>query len=212
MGLQMREDVVPVIDRDILKQKALLLVWIGEAWNVLEAGVALWSAVTAGSVALLAFGLDSLIEIFAGGVLIWRLSRKWKRGKEEAAERRALKLVGITFFLLVAYILGQSVATLVGWLPEPRESLIGIALVIASAFVMTVLFWAKSRIAKKLGSRALRAEALESLMCDLQDLTVLLGLGLNALLGWWWADPVAALVLIPFLLKEGWEAIFPEHD
>ncbi len=120
--------------------------------------------------------------------------------------------MGITFFLLVAYILGQSVATLVGWFPEPRESLIGIALVIASAFVMTVLFWAKSRIAKKLGSRALRAEALESLMCDLQDLTVLLGLGLNALLGWWWADPVAALVLIPFLLKEGWEAIFPEHD
>ncbi len=206
----MGRDVVPVIDRDALRRRALLLVWIGEAWNVLEAGVALWSAVTAGSVALLAFGLDSLIEIFAGGVLIWRLSREWKQEEEEAAERRALKLVGITFFLLVAYILGQSLATLVGWLPEPQESLIGIALVIASAFVMTVLFWAKSRIAKRLGSRALRAEAVESLICDLQDMTVLLGLGLNALLGWWWADPVAALALIPFLLKEGWEAIFPE--
>jgi len=88
---------------------------------------------------------------------------------------------------------------------------VGIILVIASALVMTVLFWAKSRIAKRLGSRALRAEALESLVCDLQDLTVLLGLGLNALLGWWWADPVAALALIPFLLKEGWEAVFPEE-
>ncbi len=205
----MTKDVVSVVDRDALRRRALLLVWIGEAWNGLEAGVALWSAFNTGSVALMAFGLDSLIEIFAGLVLIWRLGREWKQ-EEEAAERRALKLVGITFFLLVAYILGQSLTTLIGWSPEPRESLIGITLVIASAFLMTVLFWAKSRIAKRLGSRALRAEAIESLMCDLQDLTVLLGLGLNALLGWWWADPVAALALIPFLLKEGWEAVFPE--
>ncbi len=211
MGLQMREDVVPVIDRDALKRRALLLVWIGEAWNVLEAGVALWSAVTAGSVALLAFGLDSLIEIFAGGVLIWRLSKEWRRGTEEVAERRALKLVGITFFLLAAYILVQSLATLLGWLPEPQESLVGIALVIASAFVMTALYLAKSRMANRLGSRALRAEAVESLMCDLQDMTVLAGLGLNALVGWWWADPVAALALIPFLVREGWEAVFSEE-
>lgn len=209
--LQMGRDVVSVVDRDALRRRALLLVWIGEAWNILEAGVALWSAVNAGSVALLAFGLDSLIEIFAGGVLIWRLSREWKQGEEEAVERRALKLVGITFFLLATYILVQSLATLVGWLPEPQESHVGIILVIASAIVMTILFWAKSRIAKRLGSRALRAEAVESLMCDLQDLTVLLGLGLNFLLGWWWADPVAALALIPFLLKEGWENVFHEE-
>jgi len=92
---------------------------------------------------------------------------------------------------------------------EPQESVTGIVLVIASAVVMTFLFWAKSRTAKKLGSSALRAEAMESLMCDLQDLTVLFGLGLNALLGWWWADPVAALALIPFMLKEGWEGSRP---
>ncbi|NIP66751.1 cation transporter [Candidatus Bathyarchaeota archaeon] len=189
-----------------------MLVWIGEAWNGLEAGVALWSAVTAGSVALLAFGLDSLIEIFAGAVLIWRLGREGREREEEAAERRALRMVGITFFLLVAYILVQSSATFVGWLPEPRESYVGIALVISSALVMTVLFWAKSRIARRLGSRALRAEAVESLICDLQDMTVLLGLGLNALYGWWWADPIAALALIPLLLKEGWDAILPEKD
>ncbi len=201
-----------VIDRDDLRRRAVLLVWLGEAWNVLEAGVALWSAVAAASVALLAFGLDSLIEIFAGLVLIWRLGREWRKGEEEAAERRALKLVGITFFVLAAYILVESLATLMGWLPEPQESVVGIALVVASAVVMTLLFWAKSRMAKRLGSRALRAEAVQSLMCDLQDLTVLLGLGLNALMGWWWADPVAALALIPFLLKEGWEGVFHEEE
>ncbi len=199
---------MPVTDRDALRRKALLLVWVGEAWNVLEAGVALWSAVSVGSVALLAFGLDSLIEIFAAGVLIWRLRKERKHEEEETAERRALKLVGITFFILAAYIFVQSIATLLGLFSEPRQSLTGILLVIASAFVMTLLFLAKSKLAERLGSRALRAEAIESLVCDLQDLTVLGGLGLNALLGWWWADPVAALILVPFLLKEGWEGVF----
>lgn len=190
-----------------LKLRALLLVSIGEAWNVLEAGVALWSAIVASSVALLAYGLDSLIEIFAGAVLIWRLGGEWKGADEEAAEKRALKLVGATFFLLAAYITIQSLATLLGLVAKPQESQIGILLVIASAIVMTALFWAKNRLAKGLGSRALRAEAIQSLMCDLQDLTVLLGLGLNAVSGWWWADPLAALALVPFMLKEGWEAI-----
>ena len=190
-----------------LKRRALLLVSIGEAWNVLEAGVALWSAIVASSVALLAYGLDSLIEIFAGVVLIWRLGREWKGAEEEAAEKKALKLVGATFFLLAAYVMIQSLATLLGWLAEPQESHVGILLVISSAIVMTVLFWAKNRIAKRLGSRALRAEAIQSLMCDLQDLTVLFGLGLNAISGWRWADPLAALALVPFMLKEGWEAI-----
>jgi len=211
MGPQMRDQAKSAIDRDGLRRRALLLVWMGEAWNLLEAGVALWSAVSSASVALLAYGLDSLIEIFAGLVLIWRLGREWKRADEEAAERRALRLVGFTFFLLAAYVLVQSSVTLVGWLPEPRQSLVGIVLVLASAVVMSVLFWWKSRIAERLGSRALRAEAVESLICDLQDLTVLLGLGLNVAVGWWWADPVAAIALIPFLLWEGWEAVFREE-
>lgn len=192
--------------RDDLRRRALLLVWIGEVWNVLEAAVALWSAVAASSVALLAFGLDSLIEILAGLVLIWRLGREWKEGEEEA-EGRALRILGVSFFVLAAYIAIQGTATLLGWFPEPQESPLGIALVIASAAIMTLLYVGKSKIARRLGSRALRAEAIESLVCDLQDLTVLLGLGLNALLGWWWADPVAAIALIPFLLKEGRESL-----
>ncbi len=194
------------IERKALRQRALILVWVGFVWNIVEAGVALWSAFVAGSVALLAFGLDSLIEIFAGALLIWRLGIEESR-QEEKAETKALKLVGVTFFVLTGYVAFQSLATLAGFLVEPQESLVGVVLVIASAVVMTTLFLEKSKIAKRLGSRALRAEAVESLMCDLQDLTLLFGLGLNALFGWWWADPVAALLLTPFLLKEGLESI-----
>lgn len=175
--------------------------WIGFLWNFLEAGVAFWSALNASSVALFAFGLDSILEIFAGVVLIWRLNLREDK-EEEEAEGRALKLVGATFFLLAAFVAFQSLATLTGFLVEPQESPVGIVLVLASALVMIVLYLGKTRLAKYLGSRALRTEAVESLMCDLQDLTVLAGLGLNALFGWWWADPVAALFLIPFFLKE----------
>ena len=200
-------------ERQSLRKWALLLVWIGELWNIAEAGVAFWSGTKASSVALIAFGLDSLIELFAGGVLIWHLSREWRgREHEEASEKKAQKLVGITFFLLSAYIAIQSAGTLLGWFTEPRESIAGIILVIASAIVMTAIFFPKLSLAKKLGSPALRGEAIESLVCDLQDLTVLVGLGANALWGWWWADPVAALALIPFLLKEGWEGVKGEHE
>jgi divalent metal cation (Fe/Co/Zn/Cd) transporter len=193
--------------RDAFRRRALALVWAGEIWNLGEAAVALWSGLEAGSVALLAFAFDSLIELFVGGVLIWRLGREWSgREEEAAAERRALKLAGLTFFLLSAWILVQAAGTLAGWFQEPDESLVGIGLVMASAVVMTLLYVGKMDVARKLASRALRAEAIESLVCDLQDLTLLLGLGLNAVLGWWWADPVAALGLIPFLAKEGWEA------
>ena len=197
-------------DRSVLRRNALILVWVGFLWNFLEAGVALWSSLSAGSVALFAFGLDSIVEIFAGAVLIWRLNLK--DDTEEGAEGRALKLVGATFFLLAAFVIIQSFSTLVGLTVEPQKSLVGIILVLASAALMTVLYFGKTRIAKRLGSRALRAEAVESLICDLQDLTIFVGLGLNALFGWWWADPVAALFLVPFFLKEGWEAFHEDED
>ncbi|MBI2852087.1 MAG: cation transporter [Chloroflexi bacterium] len=202
-----------VLDRASLRRWGLLLVWTGELWNVLEAGVALWSAKGASSVALLAYGLDSLIELFTGGVLIWHLSREWReQAHEEAAEEKALRLVGITFFILSGWIAVQATGTLLGWFTEPRESLVGIILVVASAAVMTGLFFGKMNIAGKLGSKALRAEAKESLACDFQDLTLLIGLGANALLGWWWADPVAAFALIPWLVKEGWEGVFQKEE
>ena len=162
-------------DRSVLRRNALILVLVGFLWNFLEAGVALWSSLSAGSVALFAFGLDSIVEIFAGAVLIWRLNLK--DDTEEGAEGRALKLVGATFFLLAAFVIIQSFSTLVGLTVEPQKSLVGIILVLASAALMTVLYFGKTRMATKLGSRALRAEAAKSLICDLQDLTIFVGLG-----------------------------------
>jgi divalent metal cation (Fe/Co/Zn/Cd) transporter len=212
-------DLVGVINRtaktnvDHLKSQALILVWVGEIWHLLEAGVGLWSGIGAGSVALIGFGLDSLLELAAGAILIWRLQTEWQdKDEESTAERKAHKLVGITFFVLAGYIFLQSVATLLGYFPEPQETTAGLILIVASAVVMTVLYFKKMTIAEKISSRALRAEAKETLVCDLQDLTVLIGLGANFLFGWWWADPLAALALIPFLVKEGWEGVMGEDD
>ena len=190
---------------ETLRRTALILVIAGLLWNLVEAVVALWAGAQAGSVAMLAFGLDSIVEFLAGGVLVWRLKTRLDESDAEAAERRAQRLLGLSFFLLAAYIVLHSGANLVGWLPEPQPSLVGIALVVASAVVMSGLYVGKMRIAARMQSRSLRAEAMESLFCDLQDVTILIGLALNSLLAWWWADPVAALFLVPFFLKEGRE-------
>jgi len=189
-----------------LKRQALLFVWLGEIWNAMEVAVALWSGIGSGSVALIAFGLDSVIELFAGAVLIWRLQASFSEKAEEAAEEKAKKLVSISFFGLAGYVLLHSPASLFGFFPEPKTSLIGIVLVIASAALMTFLYFRKTSLAKKLNSPSLKAEAKQTLFCDLQDLPVIIGLGANALFGWWWADPLVALALIPLMIKEGREA------
>ncbi len=200
----------PVTSVSEQRKKALILVWIGEIWNIFEATIAIWAAIIAGSVALLAFGLDSIIELFAGAIMIWRF---WKERKdtEGKKEKTALKLIGVTFFLLAGFIILQSIATLLGYFAPPRESIDGIFITISSAVLMTILFFYKTRIAEQIGSRALRAEAYQSLICDLQDLVVLVGLGLNILFGWWWADPVMALALVPFLVREGLESFEDEE-
>jgi divalent metal cation (Fe/Co/Zn/Cd) transporter len=170
----------PVSDLNQLKKKALFFVWLGDIWNLLEAVVALWSGIGAGSVALIGFGLDSILELAAGAILIWRLQTEWQDHEEEnTAERKAHKLIGVTFFILAGYIFLQSAATLLGYLPEPDESTIGLILIVASAVMMTILYFKKMAIAERIGSRSLRAEAKETLVCDLQDLTVLVGLGAN---------------------------------
>jgi divalent metal cation (Fe/Co/Zn/Cd) transporter len=177
---------------------------VSELWNIGEVAVGLWSGFQAGSVALIAFGLDSVIEVFAGAVAIRSLRREWTDGeKVKAAEKRELRLLRMTFFILSGYIATQALVTLLGWVKEPRESLVGIGLVVATAVSMTILFRAKSTIAGKLGSSVLRKEAVENLVCDLQDLTVLAGLGLNLLLGWWWADPRWCSVANPIPAKRG---------
>ena len=194
-----------------LRRTAFVLVIVGLVWNLVEAGVSLWAGAQAGSVALLAFGLDSFVELFAGGVLLWRLRGEREGHEEQHAELKAQKLVGLSFILLAAYIALHSLANLVGWLPEPEPSAVGIGIVVASAVVMTGLYVGKMRTAARMQSRSLRAEAMETLFCDIQDLTILVGLGLNALFSWWWADPVSAWILVPFLLKEGMEN-FTSHE
>ena len=200
------------LESDSLRRTALALVTVGLVWNLVEAVVALWAGAAAGSVAMLAFGLDSIVEFLAGGVLVWRLKTRLDESSAEAAERRAQRLLGLSFFLLAGYIVLHSGANLVGWLPEPQPSLVGIAIVVASAVVMSALYVAKMRIAARMQSRSLRAEAMESLFCDLQDVTILVGLALNGLFAWWWADPVAALFLVPFFLKEGRENLSGHDD
>ena len=201
-----------MLESDNLRKTALLLVMVGLLWNFVEAGVSLWVSVQTGSVAMLAYGLDSIVELLAGGVLVWRLRTEWDEEEAEAAERKAQRLVGLSFFLLAVYVVLHSGVNLLGWLPEPEPSLAGVAIVVASGVVMTALYVAKMRVATRMQSRALRAEAMESLFCDLQDVTILVGLGLNSLFSWWWADPVAALTLVPFFIKEGRENFAGHYD
>jgi len=189
-------------------KKALLSEYFTVGWNVIEGIVAIAAGVIAGSIVLVGFGLDSYIEVASGLVLIWRLRKHGFSNdeEEEAAEKKAIFFVGVTFLVLALYVTYESAKKLL--LHEhPDESVIGIVLALVSLIVMPWLAIYKKRIAAEINSRALRADALETLACSYLSLTLLIGLGANALLGWWWADPVAALAMVYFLIKEGWEAI-----
>lgn len=188
-------------------QKGLVAEYFTVGWNVIEGIVAIAAGIVAGSIALVGFGLDSYVEVASGVVLIWRL-RKHGFGDEEedAAEKRAIFFVGVTFLLLALYVTYESGKKLL-FHEHPDESLIGIILAIVSLIVMPVLAFYKKKIAAEINSRALRADALETVACSYLSLTLVVGLGANALFGWWWADPVAALAMVYFLVREGWEAI-----
>lgn len=189
-----------------LRRRALWLVGATAAYNVIEGIVAVWSGAVSGSVALVAFGLDSGIECVAAGVLLWRLA-----DASDSRERVARKVVGATFLLLASYVLLQSTRVLLGD-EAPGESLIGIILGVLSLLVMPAVSWAKLRVASRLGSRALRAEALETLACAYLTVTLLGGLALNAAFAWWWADPVAAALMVPWLVREGLEGLTENGD
>ena len=185
------------------RQQAIRLEYFTIGWNSLEAVVAITAGWLAGSIALVGFGLDSIIETASGAALLWRLRQ---RGDfEAAAESRALRFVGLTFFLLAAYVTFESVRDLRG-ARQPAESLLGIALAAVSLVVMPLLGRAKRRLARRLGSRALAADGMETYLCSYLSFALLFGLGANAWLGWWWADPVAALLMVAFMLREGLEA------
>jgi divalent metal cation (Fe/Co/Zn/Cd) transporter len=187
----------------------LWLVVATMAYNIIEAAVAIWSGLEAGSIALLGFGLDSVIECAAAGVLLWRLFVEARGADHETVERtehRVHRFVGATFLLLAVYVTVQALWTL--WAQRaPEESLMGIILAIASLAVMPLVSWGKLRAAREIGSAALRAEAKETLACSYLSLALLLGLVANAVGGWWYADPIAALLMVPWLVKEGFEGL-----
>ncbi len=190
--------------RSLLLNRALWLERLTIVWNVAEAVIAVGAGWLAGSIALVGFGLDSVIETIAALALYRRLRAEQAGATEEEAEaheRRAL-----WFFLLSGYIAFEAASTL--WTKEPPEvSRVGIILAVVSLAVMPALAIAKHRAGKTLKSRALVADAKETFVCSYLSLTLLAGLGLNALFGWWWADPVAALAMLPLVIREGREAI-----
>ena len=186
--------------------RGLSLEYFTVAWNLLEAAAALASGAVAGSIALISFGLDSLIEVSSGGILLWRLHADQDEQRRERVERKALKLVGSSLLLLAAYVTGDSVLSLVRR-EVPERSLPGIALAIASLLAMPLLARAKRRVASALGSSALQADSRQTDICAYLSAILLLGLLLNAAFGWWWADPVAGLAMVPLIAYEGSEAL-----
>jgi divalent metal cation (Fe/Co/Zn/Cd) transporter len=191
----------------------LWLVGATMGYNVLEGIIALWAGLYARSIALVGFGFDSFIECAAAAALLWRLGIE-ARGADpetvERSERRVHRFVGGTFLALALYVLIQASWTL--WHQDAvSESTIGIILAVASLVIMPLVAWGKLHAAKAIGSAALRAEAKETLACSYLSLTLLLGLVANAAAGWWWADPGAALLMVPWLVKEGLEGLRGEH-
>lgn len=187
---------------------ALRLEYLTVGWNLVEGVVAVTAALAAGSVALLGFGIDSFVESASAGVLIWRLRSEVDAGDRAAVarlDRRAHQLVGLSLFGLALYIAADAGITL--WRRErPHPSIVGVAVTVVSIGVMLWLGRAKHRAATALGSRALHADAFQTTACWWLSIIALSGIGLNAILGWWWADPVAALGMTVFLIREGREA------
>ncbi len=188
---------------------AVSFLWLTIGWNSIEGAVAVSAGARAGSVALVGFGLDSFIEVAAAGVLLWRLRADDDDPRVEGRERFARRLIGASFLALAAYVSAQSAYAVLAS-KEPGESGIGLGLAVASLALMPALGLAKKANAKALHSHALIAESHETLVCSYLSATLFVGLGANALLGWWWADVAAALAMVPWLIKESIEGLRAE--
>ena len=186
-------------------ERGLVLEYLSLGWNLLETVVGIAAGLAAGSVALLGFGLDSVVEASSAGVLVWRLKVEHSRRRTaEEAERRAIRLVALAFFALAAYVGGRAIYDLVTQ-ARPEESVVGIVLAAVSLAVMPLLAWLKRGAARALDSRALQADARQTSLCTYMSAFLLAGLAANSWLGWWWADPVAALAIALLAAREGRE-------
>ena len=188
-----------------LYKRALWLSYLTVGYNILEGVVSIAAGALAGSVALVGFGLDSFVESISGGVMVWRfrMHGKISEEEEEKIEKKAVKFVAYTFFVLGAYVLYESVKKL--YLHEtPDPSLLGIIIARVSIIVMPILFYMKYQTGKKIESRSLVADSKETLACVFLSVSLLVGLGLNYLYGFWQADPIVGLIIVAYLFKEGY--------
>jgi divalent metal cation (Fe/Co/Zn/Cd) transporter len=186
-----------------MERRARLLAWGGIAWHVVEFAVAIFAGIVAGSIALVGFGADSLVEALASFVIIWLFSGG--RAGSRSAERRAQQLIAASFFLLAAYVAEEATRTLVGG-EHPRTSWIGVGLAAFTALTMPLLALAKRRVGNRLSSAATVQEGVQNMVCAYLSVALLVGLLANALAGLWWADPAAALVIAAVALREGIES------
>jgi divalent metal cation (Fe/Co/Zn/Cd) transporter len=193
----------PISDRPRLVRRAKRLAWLGLGWHGIEATVAIIAGIVAGSIALVGFGADSLVESVAGVVLLWRFAAS--RSASESAERRAQRLIGASFYVLAAYITVEAVRTLAGS-HHPDVSYVGIGLAAVTLVTMPPLAVAKARVGERLGSSATKSEGRQNMVCAYLSAALLVGLGANAVAGWWWADPVTALVIAAVAVREGRKA------
>jgi divalent metal cation (Fe/Co/Zn/Cd) transporter len=191
-----------VADRFQLERRARTLAWVGNAWHLIEFAIALAAGIAASSVALVAFGVDSLIELAAGGVIIWLFSGG--RGASHDAERRAQQMIAVSFYGLALYVVIGSLHAFSG--AHPEASWVGIGLALITAPTMPILAHAKRRVGQRLGSRATQSEGRQNMLCAYLSVALLAGLAANAILGFWWADPLAGLVIAAAAVREGREA------
>jgi divalent metal cation (Fe/Co/Zn/Cd) transporter len=189
--------------RERLQRRARTLAWTGNAWHLIEFAIAIAAGISAGSIALIGFGADSLIEGLAGFVIIWLFTGA--RLHSATAEQRAQRLIALSYFLLAAYVAAESLRDLINGY-HPAASWVGIALAAFTAPTMPLLARAKKKVGRELNSAATVSEAGQNMLCAYLSIALLIGLSLNALAGLWWADPVAALVIAAVALREGRES------
>jgi len=193
-------------NRQSVARRGKHLEYLTIAWNTVEGLVAVVAGTLAGSISLVGFGIDSFIEVTSGAVLLWRMSVDADVRKRERREKLSLRIVGVCFLALAAYVGYESVSGLVSR-KSPDHSIPGIVLACVSLVVMPLLSRAKKKVGNELGSAAMRADARQTDFCVYLSVILLLGLLLNAALGWWWADPAAGIIMVPLIAKEGVDAM-----
>ncbi len=198
--------VEAALNRRAVAERGKRLEYFTIAWNSLEGLVALIAGVLAGSISLVGFGIDSFIEVTSGATLLWRMTVDAEEQTRERNERLSLRIVGTCFLALSAYVGYESLADLIST-RAPEHSIPGIILACVSLVVMPILSRAKKRVGKELSSAAMTADAKQTDFCVYLSAILLAGLLLNATLGWWWADPAAALIMVPIIAKEGVDAV-----